>query len=318
MAKTSLEIPPFILFEVNEFCDLNCKFCSVKNKKSEKSPNLEKSKKILEKLSENKVFLIIFTGGEPTASKNFNDLLSFVDKLGMSIRILTNLYQISDETIRKIKEVQGNITGSIHSSKPSLHDFLTGVEGSWSCAMENLKTMSEKNVNINKINFTATKFNFKELKPLADKISNLSGIKKVLINNYVSFDKEKDKKFSLKNSQLNELAKDMEEINKKLDLQCVFGEPVPPCKLKKKYKHLNSTSIPKKEFGYIDTKGILKTYEDPFVKKVNILEEKTINQRQIDDLKNEDWFPEQCVDCDISKNCDGMTTSRLISLFSAS
>lgn len=309
MENDSCVIPSIVLFDISRQCNLNCKFCDIGEKNLEEKIDLERAKKIIKKLSENKVFLIIFTGGEPTILPGFENLLSYTDKLGLSIRILTNAYEISDKLIEKIKDVGANVTVSLHASKPEVHDHLTNIDGSWKMAMKNIKRMSENDVKLNKINFTATKFNYKEVRSMAKKVSDINSIKTILVNRYLDFGMSDSKDFGLDQEKLNKLAKKMDKINKELDIECVFGEPVPPCKLNGDYKYMTSKCIAGKDFGYVDIDGNIKTCTASNIEVGNIFEEsleKIWNNDLLKEFRSKNWFPKECVKCESSDDCGGI------------
>lgn len=86
--------------EITSRCNARCVFCSIWQKEYQKNCNGEMNtddiKKILNEMNRLGVFVISWTGGEPTLRKDLPELLRYSQKLGMMNTVTTNGYYLYD------------------------------------------------------------------------------------------------------------------------------------------------------------------------------------------------------------------------------
>lgn len=95
---TDLSAPEIVHLEISNRCNLNCKYCYVKDKSksyfkdrfSHNELRTNQWKSIIHVLADNKVFQITFGGGEPFMRDDIFELAKFADSLGMNVGVTTN------------------------------------------------------------------------------------------------------------------------------------------------------------------------------------------------------------------------------------
>lgn len=85
---------------VTNFCNMNCKYCSVRNihNKDEEPTTLE-CKKMIDKLVNWGTFQIGLTGGEPTIRKDIVELVRYTSKKKVACNLTTNGWNISQKLV---------------------------------------------------------------------------------------------------------------------------------------------------------------------------------------------------------------------------
>jgi hypothetical protein len=108
---------------------------------------LEEMKSCIDKaMVETRIENVLLSGGEPTISKDFVELLEYIRSKDLHISILSNsLVFANPKYLQKIIDVAGTekieITTAIHSHIPEKHDRLTQVAGSFHKSLEGLRNV---------------------------------------------------------------------------------------------------------------------------------------------------------------------------------
>jgi len=92
-SKIDLTYPISVELSLSNRCNLECIWCSdlELRKKSDKDIDFEVLKKLFNDLAENGTTgIVIEGGGEPTLYSRFNDVVSYIKSLGLSVGLITN------------------------------------------------------------------------------------------------------------------------------------------------------------------------------------------------------------------------------------
>ena len=140
---------PFVVFELTDACNQKCKFCYNYWKgdgcaTSVPAPDFRLTRRTLRRLlRQASVGSISFSGGEPTLMPRIHDLTLKARFSGANVNILSNGTLIKDMDIEIMKQIGvGMIQIPIHAAEPSLHDYTTGLAGSWQKAVDNARKTS--------------------------------------------------------------------------------------------------------------------------------------------------------------------------------
>ncbi len=151
-------------------CNNFCKFC-VQGDKREKLPAkpLAQLKESLQEGRRSGAKGVVFTGGEPSLHPHILELVRAARSLGYeTIQLQSNgrTFCYAD-TIRRFIAAGANEFGpALHGSRPELHDFLTGVPGSFLqtvAGMRNIRKLGQRLIT----NTVVTKANYRDLPDLA-------------------------------------------------------------------------------------------------------------------------------------------------------
>jgi MoaA/NifB/PqqE/SkfB family radical SAM enzyme len=138
--------------QVVRHCNQYCRFCS--NPETEYMLDLATAKRQIDDFVQRGYFGIILTGGEPSLSPEIPEITRYAVSRGLHVRMITNGSKIAEWDIarRFVEAGLRHYHVSIHSNRPDLEDFLTGVKGSHEKAMqalENLGRLQEHDLTVN-------------------------------------------------------------------------------------------------------------------------------------------------------------------------
>lgn len=95
--------PFWVLFFLTRKCNLNCKYCFVKDNKR-KDMSTKEVKQVIDKLYSLGIRVIAFFGGEPTIRKDFCEILKYSVDKGIFTYFTTNGVLLDKEYIKRIGE----------------------------------------------------------------------------------------------------------------------------------------------------------------------------------------------------------------------
>jgi len=133
---------------VTYLCNNNCIFCLDRHSHDGSCvPDNEIKTRFLEGIKKGSSHLII-SGGEATIHPKFIELIRFGKKIGYhAIQTITNgrLFSYQAFLTQCIEAGLSEITFSLHGHNPALHDYLTGVPGSFKQALQGLDNVLKDN-----------------------------------------------------------------------------------------------------------------------------------------------------------------------------
>lgn len=126
---------------ITNACNMNCKYCSVKNihSKIRNGLSTEEYKKIIDKLVDIGTFQIGLTGGEPTTRKDLVELVKYIAGKNVACNLTTNGFIVPEELIIQLKEAGlTQVQISLDSYKKEVHEKYR-TEGSFDRAIQTAK-----------------------------------------------------------------------------------------------------------------------------------------------------------------------------------
>jgi radical SAM protein with 4Fe4S-binding SPASM domain len=148
--KKALEnkIPLTCHFDLTYRCNLKGRHCYIV-RQDRPELNLAEIKDILNQLAEAGTLFLSLSGGEMFMRDDSFAIAEYARNLNFAVRLLTNGTLIDDAAIRRIKDLSPKqVTISIYSAKPSLHDEITGVPGSFNQAVRTAGRLVEKDIKV--------------------------------------------------------------------------------------------------------------------------------------------------------------------------
>lgn len=114
-------------------CQNDCLHCYAGGPHETPELNTSQWKEIVDMLQQVGVFILTFTGGEPTLREDLPELLLHAQNKGMVTGLVTNGRKLEDKNYVEILEKSGldfvQVTLESHDAK--IHDSMTGAKGSW-------------------------------------------------------------------------------------------------------------------------------------------------------------------------------------------
>ncbi len=144
--------------QVVRHCNQYCRFCS--NPSSGWILDLDTAKKQIDDFVRRGYFGIILTGGEPSLSDIIPEISRYAVQCGLHVRMITNGSQLARPGMAAEYVAAGcrHFHVSIHSYRPEIEDFLTGVKGSLALALKALENLGAAGATVN-INTVINSFN---------------------------------------------------------------------------------------------------------------------------------------------------------------
>lgn len=220
--------PTLIILQTVSACNLKCHHCFLNNYGREikfgqsSIMNLEKFKEFVPKLIKviKNAQYFQFSTFEPTLNKHLFDMMDIILDVNYKIQfpILTNGMLTDEAYLRKLRKYPiSEFTVSLDGSKKeTVERFKTG--SNFEKIIETINLVVKLGFQVNTV-FVLHKNNFKELPEYIDFVNEL-GVKKIFINNILSFSKEFEnwhlyrKEGNPEIEKIFEIAKDKVEQNK--------------------------------------------------------------------------------------------------------
>ncbi len=182
-----IEYLKYAIVELTTECNLRCRHCYNWWKQPDALPRHQNSYKkafrLLEYLLKHtSVENITFTGGEPTISERFAELVLHARLHGRRVTIITN-GNGPTEVYRQLYRMQVNMLEvSIHSFRPEVHDRITDRKGSFDKAVQTLKEALSQGVKVTPV-MVITSLNHADAAETLQFFHDL-GIRSVMVNRY--------------------------------------------------------------------------------------------------------------------------------------
>jgi radical SAM protein with 4Fe4S-binding SPASM domain len=131
-------------------------------------------KSVIDKLSEIGVFILTFTGGEPTLREDLPELLVYAQNKGLVTGLISNGRRLKDKAYVDVLEKSGLdfVQVTLESHKPQIHDKMTSVKGSWKETVACIRNAVQSQIYVS-TNTTLSKHNAPEFLTTIDFIKGL-------------------------------------------------------------------------------------------------------------------------------------------------
>jgi MoaA/NifB/PqqE/SkfB family radical SAM enzyme len=161
--------------EITPFCNMKCVHCYVTHCQWEKNLlSYTELCRIIDELTNEGCFSLLFTGGEPFLRDDFIDVYTYAKKKGIFTSIFTNGTLITPEIARYLRDWPPLIVEiSIYGATEATHESVTGVAGSFKRCLEGIEMLVEQGVKLNlkTMLMTLNSHELKEMKKLAESFS---------------------------------------------------------------------------------------------------------------------------------------------------
>ncbi len=225
----------FAIIELTPSCNLRCVHCynwwKQGDSTSPEQGSYKKAFRLLDHLiRKTTIKRITFTGGEPCISDRFTELVLHAKLKGKRVTIITNGNGPAAVYNQLTKMKVDMMEFSIHSSQPEIHDRITGIDGSWKKAVENMELMMKKGVYITPV-IVITSLNYQHAEDTVDFFSQM-GIKSIMVNRYnIGGEGLNHPDLSANTSQLRETFEKLDKYAEKHSISIFSGVCTPFCLL---------------------------------------------------------------------------------------
>jgi len=124
-------------------CQNNCVHCYTGGPHETSELTTDQWKEIIDRLYNIGIFLLTFTGGEPTLRKDLPELLHYAQGKGVVTGLITNGRQLKDkEYVQRLVDAGLDFVQiTLESHEPAVHDMITKSKGSWQDTVEGIKNV---------------------------------------------------------------------------------------------------------------------------------------------------------------------------------
>ena len=315
-----IKSPTAVQFELTSGCNQRCIFCynvwkDGCSKKYSTTLSKEEQLKIIDKVIENEIFDIIFSGGEPLLVPWLEELIKKCSEAKMYITLITNAVLMTPERAKSLKKSGLNdMQISIHNYNATINDKLTGSSGSFRRSTEGIKNaLKEFGVEGLNVNMVALPETYKDVYKMAEFLHSL-GVSCFSVGTpSASGEMERDNSLVINKKMFKEVFNQLIKAKKDFGIKVGFSGGFPLCLLPEINKDTiemvgNYCDIGLNQFT-IGPDGIIRPCVCLGEKLGNILEEdiKDIwkNNKFLADARLMKFIPERCRNCEYVSACRG-------------
>jgi radical SAM protein with 4Fe4S-binding SPASM domain len=266
---------------------------------------------VIDKLSEVGVFILTFTGGEPTLRDDLPELLLYAQNKGVVTGLISNGRKLRDKTYVDVLEKSGLdfVQVTLESHKPEIHDKMTDAKGSWIQTVEGIRNATEAQIYVS-TNTTLSKHNTDDFLTTIDFIKAL-GVDAFGCNSLIYSGKAPgiQEEFALTTVDLNLLLPKIRDKANLIGLKFLWYTPTQYCQLNPVQLGLGVKSCTAAMINAcVGPNGDVYPCQSYFESLGNILKmswEKIWLSPLVESLRKRDYVEEKCKNCSQLQVCGG-------------
>ena len=164
-------------FELTFGCNLHCRHCYTdcynNSEFIKKELDIVEVKKTLDKIQQQGVVWLCFTGGDPLFRKDFPEIYAYAKSKGFLVTVFTSGYSVNKEILRIFKRQPPFVLEmTLNAVTRDLYERISGVRGSFSKVMENISALLKEKIPL-KIKTQITRDNISHIPQIRRFISKL-------------------------------------------------------------------------------------------------------------------------------------------------
>jgi radical SAM protein with 4Fe4S-binding SPASM domain len=213
-------------------CQNNCIHCYAGGPHETPELSTAQWKEVIDKLSSIGVFILTFTGGEPTLREDLPELLLYAQYKGMVTGLISNGRRLKDKAYVETLEKAGLdfVQVTLESHKPAVHDLMTASPGSWVETVAGIRNAVNSQIYVT-TNSTLSKHNAADFLVTVDFIKQLDvaafGCNSLIYSGKANAVSEE---FALTFDDLNELLPKIRAKAQQLGLKFLWYTPTQYCR----------------------------------------------------------------------------------------
>ncbi len=212
-------------------CQNNCIHCYAGGPHETQELTTTQWKQAIDRLSDIGIFILTFTGGEPTLREDLPELLAYAQGKGIVTGLITNGRRLKDkEYVGKLeKSGLDFVQITLESHKPVVHDKMTAQKGSWKETVTGIRNAAASTLYVS-TNTTLSKYNADDFLDTIDFIKSLDvgafGCNSLIYSGKA--DQVKDE-FAITTQELDELLPRVRNKANQLGLKFLWYTPTQYC-----------------------------------------------------------------------------------------
>lgn len=214
-------------------CQNNCVHCYAGGPHETAELSTEQWKEAINRLHGIGVFILTFTGGEPTLREDLSELLLYAQNKGMVTGLVSNGRKLKDKAYVQRLEKAGLdfVQITLESHKAKIHESMTAAKGSWKETVTGIKNAVQSQIYVT-TNTTLSKHNAADFLETLDFLKEL-GVAAFGCNSLIYSGKGSriSEEFALPLETLNELLPKIRDKANQLGLKFLWYTPTQYCRL---------------------------------------------------------------------------------------
>jgi radical SAM protein with 4Fe4S-binding SPASM domain len=292
-------------------CQNNCVHCYAGGPHETSELTTEQWKEVIDLLHQIGVFILTFTGGEPTLREDLPELLLHAQNKGLVTGLITNGRKLKDRTYVETLEKTGLdfIQVTLESHKPKIHDLITATKGSWKETVAGIKNIIPTQIYAT-TNTTLSKYNASNFLETIDFLKRL-GVAAFGCNSLIYSGKANavSEEFALPLETLTELLPKVHDKANQLGLKFLWYTPTQYCRFDPVKLGLGVKSCTAAKINMcIGPNGDVYPCQSYFESLGNIFKDnwkKIWNHPLCMSLRAREYAPKKCVECPQLPVCGG-------------
>jgi radical SAM protein with 4Fe4S-binding SPASM domain len=292
-------------------CQNNCVHCYAGGPHETEELSTHQWKKVIDHLHRIGVFILTFTGGEPTLRDDLPELLLEAQNKGAVTGLITNGRRLKEKSyVEQLEKVGLDFVQiTLESHRPQVHDKMTASKGSWKETVAGIKSTLQSKIYVT-TNTTLSKYNASEFLPTMDFIKEL-GVTAFGCNSLIYSGKasEVSEDFALPLETLNELLPKIREKANQLGLKFLWYTPTQYCQFDPVKLGLGVKSCTAANINMcVGPNGDVYPCQSYFETLGNLLRDdwpKIWNSPLAVKLRNREYVEPKCKDCPQLQLCGG-------------
>jgi radical SAM protein with 4Fe4S-binding SPASM domain len=292
-------------------CQNNCVHCYAGGPHETVELNTNEWKQIIDRLHEIGVFILTFTGGEPTLREDLPELLLYTQNKGMVTGLVTNGRKLKNKAYVETLQKSGLdfVQVTLESHDPGIHDLMTASKGSWAETVAGVKNAVPTRIYVT-TNTTLSKHNAPDFLETIDFLKKL-GVSAFGCNSLIYSGKANQisEEFALPIETLNELLPKIQTKANRLGLKFLWYTPTQYCRFDPVKLGLGVKSCTAAMINIcVGPNGDVYPCQSYFESLGNILKEdwqKIWNHPLAKQIRNREYVESKCKDCPQLQICGG-------------
>ncbi len=292
-------------------CQNNCVHCYAGGPHETAELSTSQWKEVIDRLGQIGIFILTFTGGEPTLREDLPELLHYAQNKGMVTGLITNGRKMKDKEYVQNLEKAGLdfVQVTLESHKPKIHDLMTAAEGSWKETVVGIKNAVHSQIYVT-TNTTLSKYNAPEFLRTIDYIKDL-GVAAFGCNSLIYSGKANavSQEFALPIEELEPLLTKIRDKAQQLNLKFLWYTPTQYCRFDPVQLGLGVKSCTAAMINMcVGPNGDVYPCQSYFESLGNILVdswEKIWNHPLAVKIRNREYVEPKCKDCPQLRVCGG-------------
>jgi radical SAM protein with 4Fe4S-binding SPASM domain len=292
-------------------CQNNCVHCYAGGPHETGELDTEQWKRVMDRLHRIGVFILTFTGGEPTLRDDLPELLLYAQNTGMVTGLITNGRRLKDKDYVEKLEKTGLdfVQVTFESHKPKIHDLMTAAKGSWKETVAGIRNVVPSRIYVT-TNTTLSKYNAADFLDTIDFLKEL-GVAAFGCNSLIYSGKANavSEEFVLPLETLNELLPKVRDKANRLGLKFLWYTPTQYCRFDPVKLGLGVKSCTAANINMcVGPNGDVYPCQSYFESLGNVLKDdwqKIWNSPLAVRIRNREYAEPKCKDCPQLQVCGG-------------